>query len=116
MSKMFQKAVLSCGLLSLVHAAYSAAQHRTYLRITEQEFSALPLDIIIQAVVSLAIVVYSVLAIVGEFKEIRAAIDLQEKSWETLACSSFYIFNHRGKSLSPDYKQPPAINSESLND
>lgn len=89
---------------------------RTYLRITEQEFSHLPLDIIIQAVVSLAIVVHSVLAIVGEFKEIRAAIDLQEKSWETLACSSFYIFNHRGKSLSPDYKQPPAINSESLND
>lgn len=38
---------------------------------------------------------------VGDFKEIRATIDLQAKSWDTLSnVPSFYIFNHRGKSLS----------------
>lgn len=69
MSKAFQKLVLGCGLMSLAHAAYSAAQRkfgssfalklhfhsflnllikfsdRTYLRITEQEFTTLPLDV-----------------------------------------------------------------------
>lgn len=43
----------------------------------------------------------------GEFKEIRAAIDLQAKSWETLGnIPSFYSFNHRGKALSPNYIDP----------
>lgn len=37
---------------------------------------------------------------VGNFKEIRATIDLQAKSWETLVnLPSFYSFNHRGKTL-----------------
>lgn len=41
---------------------------------------------------------------VGDFKEIRAAVDLQGKSWETLSnIPSFYTFNHRGKTLSPNY-------------
>lgn len=67
MSKAFQKLVLGFGLMALAHAAYSAAQRkptvthcpnfhlifmeiliysdRTYLRITEQEFTTLPLDV-----------------------------------------------------------------------
>lgn len=70
MSKAFQKLVLGFGLMSLAHAAYSAAQRmliyniliilhviekiillliefvdRSYLRITEQEFTTLPLDV-----------------------------------------------------------------------
>lgn len=57
-------------------------------------------QIIIQAVISLFVIVYAVLQVVGDFKEIRATIDLQQKSWETLSnIPSFYIFNHRGKSL-----------------
>ncbi|XP_055298829.1 ER membrane protein complex subunit 5 [Sitodiplosis mosellana] len=99
----FTKFLLVVGFLSLLHAAYSAAQHRTYLRDTDQEKTNtfLPLDIIIQSVASLFLIIYSLLHVVGDFKEIRATIDLQAKSWETLSnIPSFYIFNHRGKSLS----------------
>lgn len=54
-----------------------------------------------QSVASLFLIIYSLLHVVGDFKEIRATIDLQAKSWETLSnIPSFYIFNHRGKSLS----------------
>lgn len=46
-------------------------------------------------------IIYSLLHLIGDFKEIRATIDLQAKSWETLSNTpSFYIFNHRGKRLS----------------
>lgn len=56
-----------------------------------------------QSVASLFLIIYSLLHVVGDFKEIRATIDLQAKSWETLSnVPSFYIFNHRGKSLSPE--------------
>uniref|UniRef100_U5ERE2 Membrane magnesium transporter n=1 Tax=Corethrella appendiculata TaxID=1370023 RepID=U5ERE2_9DIPT len=100
------KFLLFCGFVSLLHSAYSAAQYRAYLRITEQEFTNLPIDIIIQAVASLTLILYKLVQ-VGDFKEIRAAVDLQAKSWETLSnIQSFYTFNHRGKALERDYCQP----------
>ncbi|XP_035774194.1 membrane magnesium transporter 1-like [Anopheles albimanus] len=101
----FSKLQILLGFLSLLHAAYSAAQHRAYLRITEQEFTQLPIDIVFQAIASLLLIIYNILQVVGEFKEIRAAVDLQAKSWETLSnIPSFYTFNHRGKALSPFYE------------
>lgn len=110
---------------------------RTYLRITEQESSFLPFDvsssqlqnliesisrspisclqILLQAIASLFVIIYSLLHVVGDFKEIRAAVDLQGKSWETLSnIPSFYTFNHRGKALSPSYVEPSSTGKASL--
>lgn len=48
---------------------------------------------------------YGVMHIAGDFKEIRAVVDLENKSWETLRNQpSFQIFNHRGRCLSPEYQ------------
>ncbi|XP_076234311.1 ER membrane protein complex subunit 5 [Calliopsis andreniformis] len=100
------KLVTFVGIMSILHAAYSAAQHRSYLRITEQEFTTLPIDILIQGIVSLFMVMYGVMYIAGDFKEIRAVVDLENKSWETLRnLPSFQIFNHRGRYLSPQFEQ-----------
>ncbi|XP_043274552.1 ER membrane protein complex subunit 5 [Venturia canescens] len=105
------KFITFLGFISILHAAYSAAQHRAYLRITEQEFTTLPIDIMIQGVVSLFIVMYGAIYIAGDFKEIRAVVDLENKSWETLRnLPSFQIFNHRGRSLSPEYYPSLEIN------
>lgn len=42
--------------------------------------------------------------IAGDFKEIKASADLENKSWETFRnIPSFYTFNHRGKTLSYHY-------------
>ncbi|XP_050527610.1 ER membrane protein complex subunit 5 [Daktulosphaira vitifoliae] len=92
--------VFILGILSLLHAAYSAAQHRAYLRITEQEFDGLPIDIFVQGVISFFVSMFGVLNLAGDFKEVRAIEELESKTWETLHnVPSFYIFNHRGKSL-----------------
>lgn len=57
--------------------------------------------------VSLVLITYSLIQVMGNFKEIRATVDMQNKSWDTLGnFPSFYIFNHRGKSLSADYEAP----------
>lgn len=57
-----------------------------------------------QGIVSLFVVMYGVMHIAGDFKEIRAVVDLENKSWETLRnLPSFQIFSHRGRSLSPEY-------------
>lgn len=47
---------------------------------------------------------YGVMYVAGDFKEIKAAADLENKSWETFSnVPSFYTFNHRGKAFSPHY-------------
>ncbi|XP_044752683.1 ER membrane protein complex subunit 5 [Coccinella septempunctata] len=98
----FYRMLIITGFLSLFHSAYSAAQHRSYLRLNELDFIALPLDISIQAILSLFVIVYSVLQMSGNFKEIKASAELDNKSWGTFKnLPSFYIFGHRGKSFSP---------------
>ncbi len=88
------------GLMALAHAGYSATQHRSYLRLTEQEFTTLPLDILIQSLVGLIITCYGIVRVVGEFREIKAVAEQEKKSWETLSNRpTFYTFNHRGTSL-----------------
>ena len=94
------KFIVIVGLIALAHAAYSAAQHRSYLRLTEQEFTSLPSDVLLQSVLALMVTCYGIVKVVGEFREIKAASDLHTKTWETVANrSSFYTFNHRGKML-----------------
>lgn len=57
-------------------------------------------QIIIQAIASLLVIMYSVLHIAGEFKEIKASADLDNKSWDTYKnIPSFYTFSHRGKAF-----------------
>lgn len=73
---------------------------RSYLRISQQEFTSLPLDILCQGVVSLFLAMYGIMYIAGDFKVIRATSELENKSWETLRnIPSFYSINHRGKTL-----------------
>lgn len=50
---------------------------------------------------------YGIMYIAGDFREIRAVVDLECKTWETTRnLPSFQIFNHRGRCLSPEYKSP----------
>lgn len=45
---------------------------------------------------SLFIIMYGVLYVAGDFKEIKASAELENKSWETFRnISSFYTFSHR---------------------
>ncbi len=94
------KLFVTVGLVALAHAAYSAAQHRSYLRLTEQDFTTLPVDILVQCLAGLAVTCYGIVRVVGKFREIKAGSDLEKKSWETLSNrQSYYSFNHRGRVL-----------------
>ncbi|CAH2065820.1 unnamed protein product, partial [Iphiclides podalirius] len=85
---------------------------RSYLRITSQEFTTLPLDIVVQAVLSLFAVMWGVLNVAGNLREIPAAAELNNIRWETQRnLPSFYTFNHRGRALAFNYI-PSASKSE----
>ncbi|GFR00813.1 membrane magnesium transporter 1 [Trichonephila clavata] len=104
--KSFGNFCIFLGLVSLIHAAYSAAQHRAYLRLIEQTFEHLPLDIVAQTILSLVLTIWAVTVIAGDFKEIRAVTELENKSFEVIGNRpSFYTFSHRGRVLSSVYSQ-----------
>lgn len=65
------KAITFVSLASLLHCAYSAAQHNSYLRLTGQEFTQLPFDIVIQTIVSLIVCIFATTFLAGDFQTIR---------------------------------------------
>jgi len=98
------KVICFASLLSLVHCAYSAAQHKFYLRLIKEPFTRLPIDIVLQTLVSLIVLVYSASFVAGDFRPIRGDHLSSKKSWDTVGnCPSFYAFEHRGKTLSPAF-------------
>jgi len=118
----FCRIVLSVAMVILLHAAYSVAEWRSLTRKNEQSEDSsgdleshegsgggdkLPLDITIQTVVGFVLAMFSVVNIAGDFKEIRAGIEMGKRSWENARNRpSFYVYNHRGKAFSPDYVPP----------
>lgn len=97
------KLFLTIGLIGLCHAAYSATQHRNYLRLIESEFTALPIDILVQTLLSLLSCCFGVIGISTKFKPIHITSEWENKTWDNIASrTSFYSFNHRGKYLFAD--------------
>ena len=100
---MLSKTFLLVGLCSLVHAAFSAAQYRSYLRVSEQPFTgSLPVDIILQTVFSLLVTIASLVGVqCGHFKVIQADNDFAKKRYDQVfgTQNSFFNFNHRGRLL-----------------
>ncbi|XP_052429905.1 ER membrane protein complex subunit 5 [Carassius gibelio] len=112
MASSFWKGVVGVGLFALAHAAFSAAQHRSYMRLTEKENETLPIDIVLQTLLSFVITCYGIVHISGEFKDMDAASELKNKTFDTLRNHpSFYLFNHRGRVLFCPPEQEPSIPS-----
>ncbi|XP_041035962.1 ER membrane protein complex subunit 5 [Carcharodon carcharias] len=94
------KGLVAVGLFALAHAAFSAAQHRSYMRLTEKENETLPIDIVLQTLLAFLITCYGIVHVAGEFKDMDATSELKNKTFETLRNHpSFYLFNHRGRVL-----------------
>ncbi|KAL4648275.1 membrane magnesium transporter 1 [Arapaima gigas] len=105
MASSLWKGLVGVGLFALAHAAFSAAQHRSYMRLTEKENETLPIDIVLQTLLAFILTCYGIVHIAGEFKDMDASAELKNKTLDTLRNHpSFYLFNHRGRVLfrSPD--------------
>ncbi|KAG9340983.1 hypothetical protein JZ751_020177 [Albula glossodonta] len=117
MASSIWKGFVGIGLFALAHAAFSAAQHRSYMRLTEKENETLPIDIVLQTLLAFVVTCYGIVHIAGEFKEMDASSELKNKTFDTLKNHpSFYVFNHRGRVLfrSPDQDSPCTSRQEAL--
>jgi len=92
---------LVVGLLLLIHSAYSAIQHRTFLKLSEQAYESLPNDIGAESILAVVLCSVGVVLWKGKFKPIHKAAEMAKKTFDMVnSRPDFYIFNHRGRSLS----------------
>ncbi|KAK7267718.1 hypothetical protein RIF29_20396 [Crotalaria pallida] len=84
------------GVLILFHAAYSTIQYRALLKITEEEFSGPPLNVVLELAIGLVICMWAALTLPGKFLSIHP--NSEENRIVSLPANlDFMIFNHRGK-------------------
>ncbi|CAK9140793.1 unnamed protein product [Ilex paraguariensis] len=58
------------GVLILSHAAYSTIQYRALLKITEEEFSGPPINVVLELIFGLILCVWAALTVPGKFLSI----------------------------------------------
>ncbi|KAL1779762.1 membrane magnesium transporter 2 [Sigmodon hispidus] len=110
------KGLVGVGLFALTHAAFSAAQHHSHMRLTEKESESLPTDIVLQTLLAFAVTCYGIVHTAGEFKDRDATSELKNKTFDTLRNRpSFYVFRHpgRGPFQPSDTARSPNISSSS---
>ncbi|XP_064394522.1 ER membrane protein complex subunit 5-like [Halichondria panicea] len=91
-----RKAVLVLGFILLGHSAFSAEQHRSFLKLAEEEYSYLPKDIAFECLMASVLCVFGVLSLMGKFKDIKLTTELNTQSFETVDNRlGFMTFNHR---------------------
>uniref|UniRef100_V5GK31 Putative conserved secreted protein n=1 Tax=Ixodes ricinus TaxID=34613 RepID=V5GK31_IXORI len=98
------KLMVTLGVVGLVHAAISAAQHRSYLRLTEQSlhYPSTGHHLPERDVSPCDHRTASICRTPGNFKEVPGPTgrNLENKSFETFGNRpSFYTFCHRGRSV-----------------
>lgn len=122
---MFWKLCRYVGVVSFLHAAFSAAQLGSYRRVITPEasesvsmwasspslgstmsntggavLSHLPLDIVVQTLASMLLILVSIVATSGTFLEIQTLNEFNRKPRSTYDnLPSFYRFSHRGRIL-----------------
>mmetsp|Transcript_67157 Transcript_67157/g.93487 ORF Transcript_67157/g.93487 Transcript_67157/m.93487 type:complete len:103 (-) Transcript_67157:97-405(-) len=91
------------GIIGLLHAAWSATEHRHHLKLQSETFESLPNDILLEAFVFFAIAVLGVVqSKMAELEPINAVHNLNLKTGDNVfQAPSFYSFKHRGRVLFP---------------
>ncbi|WJX84641.1 hypothetical protein P8452_67192 [Trifolium repens] len=84
------------GSLILFHAAYSTIQYKSLLKITEEEFSSPPFNVVVELFVGLVLCFWAALTAPGKFLSIHPHSE-ENRIVSLPANLDFMIFNHRGK-------------------
>ncbi|KAG0044309.1 Membrane magnesium transporter 1 [Gryganskiella cystojenkinii] len=88
------------GFLLLFHSGYSTFEHLSYLKAVDGHEDGLPLDIMVELLVSVALFGLGIVMVADDFKEILMETEMAKQSIESLdARPSFYSFNHRGRAV-----------------
>jgi len=102
----FSRFCIFFGILLLFHSGYSAVQHKTYIKLTEQPFVGLPLDITIECIIGTVLCVIGGVFTLDSPQSIQVVNEFSNKTFDDLNTrQDFIIFQHRGRSFLQHYLQ-----------
>ncbi|CAN6348077.1 unnamed protein product, partial [Urochloa humidicola] len=82
----------------LAHAAYATIQYRTVLKITEEEFTRPPMDVMMELLLGLVLCMWAGLSVPAKFVSVLPHSE-ENRIVSLPANLDFMIFNHRGSAL-----------------
>ncbi|KAI8146483.1 membrane magnesium transporter-domain-containing protein [Fennellomyces sp. T-0311] len=96
MSQFVGKVVALISTLFLTHSAYSTYEHVTYLKAVEQAESVLPVEIVIECLVSALLTLCGVIMSAAPFKDIHLETEMAKMTIDQFdTMPSFVSFDHR---------------------
>eukprot|EP00127_Corallochytrium_limacisporum_P001127 Clim_evm1s41 gene=Clim_evmTU1s41 len=92
--------LLAVAGVTLVHAAFSAEQYRKYLQAIDEEFVALPSDIVVQSLIGLLLGMVGAVLSLPQLASIDPKTPPNKTSTdENSSTPSFNVFSHRGRNM-----------------
>ncbi|TPX33760.1 hypothetical protein SmJEL517_g03454 [Synchytrium microbalum] len=96
----FGRFLLLSGFIFLLHSGYSAIEHLAYLKSISKQESWLPIDILLECILSLGLCILASVMVSGTLRPIQLEAELSKKPMDHLDhLSSFRTMHHRGKVL-----------------
>lgn len=97
---MNSKLLVAIGIVALIHAAVSATQHKSWMRLHQSNSSGqiaddegLPFDIVIEALIGFCITCYGAVKLTSALKDIRPEGEFEDKTTDSLSYRpSFMVF------------------------
>ncbi|KAI8816062.1 magnesium transporter [Fimicolochytrium jonesii] len=94
------RAIYALGFLLLIHSGYSAYEHLAYVKIIGKHEESLPIDIILECIISVILCSVGLSLVAGEFKPISLEKQLTQMSVDAIdSRPSFRTLNHRGTTV-----------------
>ncbi|KAJ2765674.1 hypothetical protein IWQ56_004005 [Coemansia nantahalensis] len=101
------KGLAAAAFLSMLHSGYSAREYLLYSKSIGRQDHSLPSDIVLECLVSLAVMTVALVLGVGSLKPISYEAEMKRYSVDgVFSRPSFQVFNHRGRFLRPAAAQP----------
>ncbi|KAJ2049357.1 hypothetical protein GGI08_005764 [Coemansia sp. S2] len=97
------KAIAVVSFLFMLHSGYSAREYLLYSKSIGRQNLSLPIEIVLECLVALAVMTVALVVGVGELKPISYEAEMKRYSIDGMySRPSFQVFNHRGRFLRPD--------------
>ncbi|KAL7749666.1 hypothetical protein RI367_004894 [Sorochytrium milnesiophthora] len=94
------RSIYLLGVVLLLHSAYSALEHISYLKAVDKTGEGLTTDIKVEAVVAMLLCFVGIVQVADPLQNISLEAELKRKSLESLESrQGFHAFGHRGKYL-----------------
>ncbi|KAJ2218359.1 hypothetical protein IW143_003166 [Coemansia sp. RSA 520] len=106
-AKLVLQGIAVAAFMAMLHSGYSAREYLMYSKSIGRQDLSLPIEIVLECLVSLAIMTVALVISVGKLKPISYEAEMKRYSIDgVFSRPSFQAFNHRGRYLRPLVDQP----------